>query len=66
MKVVTLVRYELNESRPLGVITAVAEYKDPKTGKKYKTYRVHWNNNKSPTNRVVASYYENELTAVSS
>ena len=36
MKVGTLVRYELNESRPLGVITAVAEYTDPKTGKNIK------------------------------
>ena len=64
MKIGTLVRYELTESKPLGIITAVVEYKDPKTRKKYKTYRVQWNNNK-PRPMPVASYYENELTAVS-
>ena len=61
MKVGTLVRYELNDARPLGVITGLEEFEDPKTGRKYKTYRVQWNKK----DRLATTHFKSELVVVS-
>ena len=60
MKVGTLVRYELNKARPLGVVTECQEFKDPKTGRKYITYCVQWNKK----NRPITTHFKSELKVI--